>query len=103
MVTPPVAPPAGLARPDCIFGVQSPTADFALYGCAKVDHYFDFELNIVRSRSLEVISLPYGKPVLMVPLPHNAAPYPALLANAGGRTWLLLLREGIKLETYRIP
>ncbi len=54
-----------------------------------------------KTRNLTVLSVPDGKQVLAVPLPHNLTPYPALLADAGNHTWLLVLRDGIKFEAYR--
>jgi hypothetical protein len=55
------------------------------------------------SRDLRVLNVPDGKLALKVPLPHNLTPYPSVLANAGGQTWLLVLRDGTRLEAYRVP
>jgi hypothetical protein len=96
-------PHAPLAGPTCDFGGESPSADFALYGCRTGHDYFDGMIATTNTRNLTVLSVPDGKPVLTIPLPHNMTPYPALFANANSHTWLLLLRDGIKLETYRLP
>jgi hypothetical protein len=94
---------AQLAGPTCEFYSQSPSADFALYGCRTGHDYLDGMIVTTNSRNLTVLSVPDGKAVLAVPLPHNTKPYPAVLANASGHTWLLLLRDGVKLEAYRLP
>ena len=60
-------------------------------------------IHTTNTRNLTVLSVPAGKSVLTIPLPHNLVPYPATLANANSHTWLLLLRDGIKLETYKLP
>jgi hypothetical protein len=96
-------PFATLAGPTCEFGTVSPSANFALYGCRTGHDYADGMIVTTNTRNLTVLSLPDGKPVLTVPLPHNTTPYPSLLADAGNHTWLLILRDGIKLEAYRLP
>jgi hypothetical protein len=93
---------ANLARP-CQFASESPSANFALYGCRTGNGYFDDMIMTTKTRNLTVLSVPEGKTVLTVPLPHNMTPIPALLANASGHTWLLILHDGIKLETYQLP
>ena len=92
-----------LAGPTCQISVEGSSLDYALYGCRTGHRYMDDMIVTTNSRNLTVLSVPDGKPVLTVPLPHNLTPYSALLANAVGHTWLLLLRDGIKLETYRLP
>jgi hypothetical protein len=92
-----------LAGPNCAFAEKSPSGKFALYGCRNGHNYFDYEINTTNSRSLTVLSVPDNQRILTVSLPHNMVPYPSHLAEAGGHTWLLVLRDGIKLETYRIP
>lgn len=94
---------AQLAGPTCQISGESSSADYALYGCRTGHGYMDDMIITTNSRNLTVLSVPDGKPVLTVPLPHNLTPYPALLPKAVGHTWLLFLRDGIKLETYRLP
>jgi hypothetical protein len=60
-------------------------------------------IQTTKTRNLTVLSVPDGKTVLTVPLPHNMTPIPALLASASGHTWLLILSDGIKLDTYQLP
>ena len=96
-------PYAALAGPTCVFGGESPTARFALYGCRTGHDYMDGMIATTNTRNLTVLEIPGGQHVLEVPLPHNMTPYPALLASAGDHTWLLILRDGIKLETHRLP
>lgn len=96
-------PYAGLAGPTCEFSDESPSDDFALYGCRTGHDYLDGMIATTNSRNLTVLSISDDKAVLTVPLPHNTKPYPAVLANASGHTWLLLLRDGVKLEAYQLP
>jgi hypothetical protein len=96
-------PYAGLAGPTCDFGSESPSRNFALYGCRTGHDYLDGMIATTNTRNLTVLSVPAKEPVLTIPLPHNLVPYPALLANANSHSWLLLLRDGIKLETYKLP
>jgi hypothetical protein len=96
-------PNGGLAGPACSLGGESPSADFALYGCSTGHDYYDGMIHTTNTRNLTVLSVPAGKSVLTIPLPHNLVPYPATLANANSHTWLVLLRDGIKLETYKLP
>jgi hypothetical protein len=92
-----------LAGPTCQFAQESPSMDFALYECRTGHGYMDDFFMTTNSRDLTVLNIPGGKLALRVPLPHNFTPYPAVLANAAGRTWLLLLRDGVRLEVYRLP
>jgi hypothetical protein len=94
---------AMLAGPTCGFTSESPSADLALYGCRTGHDYLDGTIVTTNSRNLTVLGVPDGKSVLTVPLPHNTKPYPAVLANASGHTWLLLLRDSVKLEAYQLP
>jgi hypothetical protein len=96
-------PYSQLAGPTCQLGGKSLDADLALYGCRTGHDYYDGAIHTTNTRNLTVLSVPDGKPVLTIPLPHNMTPYPALLADANSHTWLLLLRDGIKLEAYRLP
>ena len=96
-------PHALLAGPTCEFKSVSTSAKFALYGCRTGHDYADGMIVTTKTRNLTVLSVPDGKQVLTVSLPHNTTPYPSLLANADNHTWLLVLRDGIKLEGYRLP
>jgi hypothetical protein len=91
------------AGPTCRISDKSADSVYMLYACRTAYVDFDGMLDITTSRKLTVLKIPGGQPALEVPLPHNSRPYPALLANAVGHTWLLLLREGINLEIYRVP
>jgi hypothetical protein len=91
-----------LGRP-CQFASESPSDKFGLYECRTGSGYFDDMIVTTKTRDLAVLSLPDGKRVLTVPLPHNTKPVPALLASADDHTWLLVLRNGVDLLAYRIP
>jgi hypothetical protein len=93
---------ANLLKP-CQLTGESPSANFALYSCRTGNDYLDAMIQTTKTRNLKVLSIPDGKTVLTVPLPHNMTPIPALLANARRHTWLLILSDGIKLETYQLP
>jgi hypothetical protein len=94
-------PYAKLAGPTCQMSDKGADSGYMLYDCRTA--YVDEMLDITTSRKLTVLKTPGGQPALEVRLPHNSRPYPALLANTVGQTWLLLLRDGINLEIYRVP
>jgi hypothetical protein len=96
------SPYEGLAGKTCEFGGENPSANFALYGCRTGHAYLDGMIVTTNSRNLTILSIPDRKTVLVVPLPHNTKPYPAVLANARDHTWLLLLRDGVKLQGFRL-
>jgi hypothetical protein len=98
---PKLEPYAKLAGPTCDISGNSADSGYMLYDCRTA--YVDEMLDITTSRKLTVLKTPGGQPALEVRLPHNSRPYPALLANTVGQTWLLLLRDGINLEIYRVP
>ena len=100
---PKLVPYAALAGPTCEFAGESPTATYALYGCRTGHDYLDGMIATTNTRNLTVLQIPGGQRVLEVSLPHNMTPYPAVLASAGDYSWLLLLKDGIKLESYRLP
>jgi len=91
-----------LAGPSCELIGKSPSVKFGLYGCQTGHEYLDGMIHTTDTRHLRILSIPDGKEVLTVPLQHNTTPYPSLLADAGSHTWLLILRDGIKLEAYRL-
>jgi hypothetical protein len=95
---------AKLAGQNC-FRIEDKSLNllFSLYRCSIVDEDLDGLITITKTRNLIVLKVPSGQQALNIPLPHNRSAQPALLAQAGGHTWLLLLRDGNKLETYRIP
>jgi hypothetical protein len=93
-------PYAALAGPTCRISGKSAASDNILYDCHT--GYYDDMFAITTSRKLTVLKIPGGQPALEVRLPRNSK-YPALLANTVGHTWLLLLRDGINLEIYRVP
>ena len=100
---PPSQPDAAIDRPNCYFEGVSPTSDFALYSCLGHRRNLDI-MTVFRIRgSLDALSSFNAQPVRAAPLRQSRPPSPAVLANAGGHTWLVLVRDGVKLETYRLP
>jgi hypothetical protein len=96
-------PYAELAGPTCHINGKSADSVYMLYDCRTAYDDFDGMVDITISRKLTVLKMPGGQPALKVRLPRSSKPYPALLANTVGHTWLLLLRDGINLEIYRVP
>lgn len=96
-------PYAKLAGPNCLIEDKSHDLKYALYDCRTENAFMDEMIVIGRTRDLVVLQIPGGQHALNVPLPHNLNPYPALLANVDSHEWLLLLRDGINLEIYRVP
>ena len=87
----------------CMFKGKSQSADLTLYECGNYHSYLDGELSFVKSRNLKVLVGSNGPSVLTIPLPPKEVPVPAVLANSDGYPWLLRLRDGNKLEGYRLP
>jgi hypothetical protein len=54
------------------------------------------------AREAVVLSVADSKTIFSLPLPFKQ-PIAAALATASNQDYLLLLRDGIKLETYRLP
>ncbi|HZL25856.1 MAG TPA: hypothetical protein VFC39_04930 [Acidobacteriaceae bacterium] len=96
-------PYAKLAGPTCRISDKSPTSGYMLYDCRTAYDGLDGMIDITTSRKLTVLKIPGGQAALDLRLPRNSKPYPALLANTADHTWLLLLRDGINLDIYRVP
>lgn len=88
-------------NPSCIVVDVSKGEKFALYSCVT-SHFTAWDTVKTTSRSRGVLSVADRKTVVSIPLPFNQ-PITATLAAAGGHDYLLLLRDGIKLETFRLP
>jgi len=74
---------------------------FALYNC-ETGHPTWWDSWKMDSRASVVFSVIEEKTVATIPLPFEQ-PIIAALGTAGDQDYLLLLRDGIKLETYRLP
>jgi hypothetical protein len=79
----------------------SKTEKYALYDCAT-SHPTAWDTQRLTARSFTVVSIREGKPVSSVPLPLKQ-PFAGVLGRVEGREYLLLLRDGVMLETYRLP
>jgi hypothetical protein len=78
---------------------------FAIYKCGKA-HAEDFADGLFyyqTSNVLKVVTIPEGKPLLSVPVGFVSRKTEGLLANANGHDYLIVFRDGTKLETYRLP
>lgn len=73
---------------------------FALYDCSEGHQAWDTE--ITTSRLLLVLSMESSTSALSVSLKPEQ-PTVATLATAESKPYLIVLREGIKLEVYRVP
>jgi hypothetical protein len=93
---------ATLAARDCMISATNNAKTLALFECRTGHAYLDGEIYITKSRTSMVRTVPEGKPVLTIPLPHNFHEIPGVLAANNGTEYLLLLRDGITLEGYRL-
>jgi hypothetical protein len=78
---------------------------YAIYKCGK-NHAEDFAdgfFEISTARVLKVITIPEKKSLLSVPVGFFSRKTEGLLANANGHDYLIVFRDGTKLETYRLP
>jgi hypothetical protein len=91
-----------LAGRDCRLSALSPERGLALFECRTGHGYLDGEIYITKSRTSTVRTVPEGKPILTVALPHFHE-IPGVLAASNGSEYLMLLKDGIKLEGYRLP
>lgn len=91
----------GLTVPGCLFAAVTTTTK-ALYECT-IGHapWYDWDSFVVTSRSLAVVSTTDGQRVLTLAVPVKQ-PIAAAFGAAKGQSYLLLLRDGIKLEAYRL-
>ncbi len=64
--------------------------------------YADGEIFFTSSHVLRILSLPTGKETLSLQLPHNFHEMPGLLRAVSGQNYLILLRDGIYVEVYRL-
>jgi hypothetical protein len=92
---------AKLAGPSCRFSVLTKAERLALYGC-RTGYSTWWDTYKTTSRAETVFSVADGKTILSVPLPFNQEVL-ATLATLHGQEFLLLVRDGIKLETYQLP
>lgn len=92
---------AKLLKSSCTITAISKDERFALYSCAT-GHPTAWDTVKTDSRSSLVLSEPDGKTVAAIPLPFKQAVI-AALSETGDQNYLLLLRDGITLETYRLP
>jgi len=93
---------AKLAGRDCRVSALSSDKRLALFECRTGHSYLDGEIYITKSRTSTVRTVPEGKPILTVALPHLHE-IPGVLAVMSGTEYLVLLKDGIKLEGYRLP
>jgi hypothetical protein len=68
--------------------------------CRTGHSYMDGEISTTKSREIAVVTIPDGKSVFSLPLPHNWKAIPGVVTVANGQNNLVLLRDGIQLETY---
>jgi hypothetical protein len=92
---------AKLLKFGCWITDVSKDEKFALYICTT-SHASAWDTVKIDFRACVVLSVADGKTVVSIPLPFRQ-PIAAALARADGQEYLLLLRDGIKLETYRLP
>jgi len=93
---------AKLGGRDCRISALSSDKRLALFECRTGHSYLDGEIYITKSRTSTVQTVPEGRPIFTVSLPHFHE-IPGVLAATNGTEYLLLLKDGIKLEGYRLP
>jgi hypothetical protein len=91
---------AKLAGPSCRFTALTKAEKFALYSCST-GYPTWWDTYKTTSRAETVLSVADGKTILSVPLPFEQEVLATLATN--GQDFLVLVRDGIKLETYRLP
>ena len=94
---------AKLAGRDCSLSSTSSDESLALFECRTGHGYLDGEVYITKSRTSTVLAVPERKPIFTMSLPHNFHEIPGVLATNNDGDYLLLLRDGVKLEVYRLP
>ena len=72
----------------------------AVIECRTGHSYMDGEIFRTRTRWITVLSIQDGRQVFYLPLPHNWKPIPGIIAFANGQNYLIILRDGVKIETY---
>jgi hypothetical protein len=85
----------------CAITDVSKSQKYALYDC-ETSHPTWFDTQKLTARSVTVVSIPEDKPVSSIPLPLKQ-PVVGILGAAEGREYLLLLRDGVMLESYPLP
>jgi hypothetical protein len=90
-----------VAGRDCRVSATSSDKRLALFECRTGHSYPDGEVYITKSRTTTVRTWPEGKPILTLALPHFHE-IPGVLGATNGMEYLLLLKDGIKLEGYRL-
>ncbi len=70
--------------------------------CRMGRSYADGEIFFTSSHVLRILSLPTGRETLSLQLPHNFHEMPGLLRAVSGQNYLILLRDGIYVEVYRL-
>jgi hypothetical protein len=93
----------GLAGSHCSRENLNKAETLALYRCG-IPHLTggDGDFSFETSRALKVLSIPDGKTMLSVPLRFNDYTTSGLFAQTDGHDFLVVL-NGTKLETYRLP
>jgi hypothetical protein len=89
-----------LAGKDCHQAILSDGGKYASYSCFvghnyDVDELFYYET----SRKYKVLSVPDGKPLLSI---SSVSLQSGTFATANGHDYLLVLRDNVKLEVYRL-
>jgi hypothetical protein len=72
----------------------------AVVECRTGHSYADGEIFMTKSRWIAVMSILDGRLVFYLPLPHNWNPIPGVIAFANGKNYLIIVRDGVKIETY---
>ena len=74
---------------------------FALYE-RTIGHTIFGDINKTTSRTDIVVSVPHCETIMAIPLPVKQSVV-STFGTIGNQDYLLLLRDGIKLEVYPLP
>jgi hypothetical protein len=89
-----------IAAPDRLILNVNREKTLAVVECRTGHSFMDGEIFATRSRWITVLSIPDGRQVFYLPLPHNWKPILGIIASANGQNYLIILRDGVKIETY---
>ena len=87
--------------PDCIFGGASPDGRYGYYDCST-SKLTMWDTIKVTSRRMFVLETQTRRPVLDMRLP-TSPDFAFALVESSGQNYLILLREAVKFQAYRLP
>lgn len=103
----PGSQPRNPERLNFALGCQTASLDeqkgLALVECRSGKSHADGMFVSTSSHQMDVLSLTSKKAVFSVPLSHGWHGLSGILANSGEQEYVILVKEGINIEVYRLP